>query len=76
MNSASSSQPRWLITGVLESIVSALQGRASPSEYRVLIEHYWSPRHEELRRWCLEHSPCLFADGLCVWVPGSGFAKP
>jgi len=35
--------------GVPESIVNTLQGRAPPSEFRILIEHYWSPRHEELR---------------------------
>ena len=62
--------------GVPESIVNTLQGRAPPSEYRVLVEHYWSPRHEVLRRWCLEHSPCLFADGSCVWVAGQWFCKP
>ena len=50
----------WMISkGVPESIVNTLQGRAPPSEYRVLIEHYWSPRHEELRKWYLEHAPCL-----------------
>ena len=50
----------WIISkGVPESIVNTLQGRAPPSEYRVLIEHYWSPRHEELRKWYLEHAPCL-----------------
>ncbi|GAB6946940.1 hypothetical protein JCM16161A_10700 [Vulcanisaeta sp. JCM 16161] len=40
----------WMISrGVPESIVNTLQGRAPPSEHRVLVEHYWSPRHEELR---------------------------
>ena len=43
--------------GVPESIVNTLQGRAPPSEYRVLIEHYWSPRHEELRQWYIKHAP-------------------
>jgi len=43
--------------GVPESIVNTLQGRAPPSEFRVLIEHYWSPRHEELRSWYIKHSP-------------------
>ncbi|GAB6947592.1 site-specific integrase [Vulcanisaeta sp. JCM 16161] len=50
----------WMISrGVPESIVNTLQGRAPPTEYRVLIEHYWSPRHEELRNWYLSHAPCL-----------------
>jgi len=43
--------------GVPESIVNTLQGRAPPSEFRILIEHYWSPRHEELRQWYLKHAP-------------------
>jgi integrase len=43
--------------GVPESIVNTLQGRAPPSEYRVLIEHYWSPRHEELRSWYIKYAP-------------------
>jgi integrase len=43
--------------GVPESIVNTLQGRAPPSEFRVLVEHYWSPRHEELRNWYLKHAP-------------------
>jgi integrase len=43
--------------GVPESIVNTLQGRAPPSEFRVLIEHYWSPRHEELRSWYIKHAP-------------------
>jgi integrase len=43
--------------GVPESIVNTLQGRAPPSEFRVLIEHYWSPRHEELRSWYLRFAP-------------------
>ncbi|WP_052885762.1 tyrosine-type recombinase/integrase [Vulcanisaeta distributa] len=50
----------WMISrGVPESIVNTLQGRAPPSEHRILIEHYWSPRHEELRNWYLRHAPCL-----------------
>jgi integrase len=48
----------WMISqGVPESIVNTLQGRAPPSEFRVLIEHYWSPRHEELRQWYLRYAP-------------------
>jgi integrase len=49
--------------GVPESIVNTLQGRAPPSEFRILIEHYWSPRHEELRQWYLRYAPrvCCFA---------------
>jgi integrase len=48
----------WMISqGVPESIVNTFQGRAPPSEFRVLIEHYWSPRHEELRNWYLKHAP-------------------
>ena len=43
--------------GVPESIVNTLQGRSPPSEFRVLIEHYWSPRHEELRQWYLHYAP-------------------
>ena len=43
--------------GVPESIVNTLQGRAPPSEFRVLAEHYWSPRHEELRQWYLKFAP-------------------
>jgi len=43
--------------GVPESIVNMLQGRAPPSEYRILVEHYFSPKHEELRRWYLQHAP-------------------
>jgi integrase len=43
--------------GVPESVVNTLQGRAPPSEFRVLIEHYWSPRHEELRQWYLKYAP-------------------
>ncbi|WP_333639306.1 site-specific integrase [Pyrobaculum aerophilum] len=43
--------------GVPESIVNTLQGRAGPREYRVLVEYYWSPTHEELRRWHLQHAP-------------------
>ena len=48
----------WMVSqGVPESIVNTLQGRAPPSEFRVLIEHYWSPRHEELRQWYLRYAP-------------------
>ena len=48
----------WMVSqGVPESIVNTLQGRAPPSEFRILIEHYWSPRHEELRRWYLRYAP-------------------
>jgi len=48
----------WMISqGVPESIVNTLQGRAPPSEFRILVEHYWSPRHEELRQWYLKHAP-------------------
>jgi integrase len=48
----------WMVSqGVPESIVNTLQGRAPPSEFRILIEHYWSPRHEELRQWYLRHAP-------------------
>jgi len=43
--------------GVPESIVNTLQGRAPPSEFRILVEHYWSPRHEELRQWYLRYVP-------------------
>jgi len=43
--------------GVPESIVNTLQGRAPPSEFRILVEHYWSPRHEELRQWYLRYAP-------------------
>ena len=50
----------WMIShGVPENIANTLQGRAPPTEYRVLIEHYWSPRHEELKNWYLKHTPCL-----------------
>jgi integrase len=48
----------WMIShGVPESIVNTLQGRAPPSEFRILTEHYWSPRHEELRSWYLRYAP-------------------
>ncbi|MGC9180235.1 MAG: tyrosine-type recombinase/integrase [Vulcanisaeta sp.] len=48
----------WMVSqGVPESIVNTLQGRAPPQEFRVLIEHYWSPRHEELRGWYLKYAP-------------------
>ncbi len=48
----------WMVSqGVPESIVNTLQGRAPPSEFRILIEHYWSPRHEELRQWYLKYAP-------------------
>jgi len=43
--------------GVPESIVNTLQGRAPPQEFRVLVEHYWSPRHKELRQWYLKYAP-------------------
>ena len=43
--------------GVPESIVNTLQGRAPPSEFRILVQHYWSPRHEELRNWYLRFAP-------------------
>jgi len=43
--------------GVPESIVNTLQGRAPPSEFRILVQHYWSPRHEELRQWYMRHAP-------------------
>jgi len=43
--------------GVPESIVNVLQGRAPPNEYRILVEHYFSPRHEELRNWYLKFAP-------------------
>jgi integrase len=48
----------WMVSqGVPESVVNTLQGRAPPGEFRVLIEHYWSPRHEELRQWYLKYAP-------------------
>jgi len=48
----------WMVSqGVPESIVNTLQGRAPPPEFRVLVEHYWSPRHEELRGWYIKHAP-------------------
>jgi integrase len=48
----------WMVSqGVPESIVNTLQGRAPPSEFRILVEHYWSPRHEELRQWYLRFAP-------------------
>jgi len=48
----------WMVSqGVPESIVNTLQGRAPPSEFRILVEHYWSPRHEELRNWYLKYAP-------------------
>jgi integrase len=48
----------WMVSqGVPESIVNTLQGRAPPSEFRILVEHYWSPRHEELRKWYLKYAP-------------------
>jgi len=48
----------WMVSqGVPESIVNTLQGRAPPSEFRILVEHYWSPHHEELRQWYLRHAP-------------------
>jgi integrase len=54
----------WMVSqGVPESIVNTLQGRAPPSEFRVLVEHYWSPRHEELRQWYIK-----FAPRVCCWI--------
>jgi integrase len=48
----------WMVShGVPETIVNTLQGRAPPSEFRILTEHYWSPRHEELRQWYLKYAP-------------------
>jgi len=48
----------WMVSqGVPESIVNTLQGRAPPSEFRILVEHYWSPRHEELKQWYLKFAP-------------------
>jgi len=48
----------WMVSqGVPESIVNTIQGRAPPSEFRVLVEHYWSPRHEELRQWYIKFAP-------------------
>jgi len=48
----------WMVSqGVPESVVNTLQGRAPPSEFRILVEHYWSPRHEELRQWYLRYAP-------------------
>jgi integrase len=48
----------WMVSqGVPESVVDTLQGRAPPQEFRILIEHYWSPRHEELRQWYLRFAP-------------------
>jgi len=48
----------WMVShGVPETIVNTLQGRAPPFEFRILIEHYWSPRHEELRSWYLRYAP-------------------
>ncbi|MFP3216332.1 MAG: tyrosine-type recombinase/integrase, partial [Vulcanisaeta sp.] len=48
----------WMVShGVPETIVNTLQGRAPPSEFRILTEHYWSPRHEELRQWYLKFAP-------------------
>ena len=48
----------WMVSqGVPESIVNTLQGRAPPPEFRVLVEHYWSPRHEELRQWYIKYAP-------------------
>ena len=46
--------------GVPESIVSTLQGRAPPSEFRMLVEHYWTPRYEELRQWYLRYAPRVY----------------
>jgi integrase len=48
----------WMVSqGVPESIVNTLQGRAPPQEFRILIQHYWSPRHEELKQWYLKYAP-------------------
>jgi intergrase/recombinase len=48
----------WMISrGVSESIVYTLQGREPPSEFRVLVERYRSPRHEELRNWYIKSAP-------------------
>ena len=58
----------WMISqGTPESIVNTLQGRAPPSEFRILIEHYWSPRHEELRQWYLKYAPRV----CCVFLSNS-----
>jgi len=46
-----------LMQGVPESIVNVLQGRAPPSEYRVLVEHYFTPKHEELKQWYIKYAP-------------------
>jgi integrase len=46
-----------LMQGVPESIVNILQGRAPPSEYRVLVEHYFTPKHEELKQWYIKYAP-------------------
>jgi len=48
----------WIISrGVSGSTVNTQQGRAPPSEFRVLVEHYWSPRHEELRNRYIKFAP-------------------
>jgi integrase len=48
----------WMVSqGVPETIVNTLQGRAPPPEFRILVEHYWSPKHEELRSWYLKYAP-------------------
>jgi integrase len=50
--------------GVPESIVNTLQGITPPSEFRVLVQHYWSPRHEELRSWYLKSAPRVCCHNL------------
>jgi len=40
-----------------QSVSESIPCRAPPSEFRVLVEHYWSPRHEELRNWYIEFAP-------------------
>ena len=52
----------WLISqGVPEVIIDTLQGRAPHRDYRVLVEHYWSPTHETLAKWYLQHAPRICA---------------
>jgi len=46
-----------IMQGVPETIVNTLTGKAPPSEFRVLIEHYWTPKHEELRKWYEKYAP-------------------
>jgi hypothetical protein len=40
-----------------ENVANTLHSKALPSEFRVLVEHYWSPRHEELRGWYSRFAP-------------------